>query len=89
MKPVNEPGDRWMRYGSCQKRRDLGWIVDRPRLVRDEDFDEEATMAAICGRCPVLAKCAAYVTSHEVTAGFWAGRYRTRQNLLPRTGDAA
>lgn len=82
----------WMDDALCARPRnkDLGWLND-PHLV---GLGEEATMAVICSRCPVLTECEAYVEAVKVTGGFWAGHHRTPHGsllpvALPVAGDAA
>ena len=62
----------WMAYALCLDYPALGWIKDSTEV----GLGEEATMAVICGRCPVGLACAAYVERNDVTGGFWAGQHR-------------
>ena len=62
----------WMNHALCLDHPALGWIKDRTEV----GLGEEATMAVICGRCPVRLACAAYVERHRITGGFWAGEHR-------------
>ena len=64
----------WMRNGACTSRIDLPWTEDR-HLV---ETDREASMAAVCGTCPVLATCQDYAATTGASGGFWAGRFRDR-----------
>ena len=76
----------WMDRAACKSRPDLGWLAE----PEDVGFGEEATMAVVCQRCPVLGRCGDYAERTEVTGGFWAGHHRTPSGpLLPVRGDAA
>ena len=82
----------WMADALCRQPRnkDLGWLND-PHPV---GLGEEATMAVVCSRCPVLADCEVYVEAAEIAGGFWAGHHRTPDGPLlpvvpPLAGDAA
>ena len=65
----------WMTDAACVDRPALPWLADRPNPV------ETRAMALLCGVCPVRPECAAYVTAADITAGFWAGRNRTRSQV--------
>ena len=62
----------WMTDAACVDRPSLPWLADHPSDV------EKRAMALVCGVCPVRPECADYVRAAEITAGFWAGRNRTR-----------
>ena len=62
----------WMTDAACVDRPELPWLADRPNPA------QVRAMALVCGVCPVRPECAAYVCAADVTAGFWAGRNRTR-----------
>jgi hypothetical protein len=80
------PPTDWMTDALCAAHPGLGWLND-PHLV---GLGEEATMAVVCSRCPVVADCAAYVHAVGITGGFWAGHHRTPDGpLLPATAPAA
>lgn len=62
----------WMIDAACVDRLALPWLADHPEAA------EKRAMALLCGVCPVQPECADYVRAADVTAGFWAGRNRTR-----------
>ncbi len=62
----------WMTDAACIDRLALPWLEDHPSDA------EKRAMALACGVCPVRPECAEYVRAADVTAGFWAGRNRTR-----------
>lgn len=67
----------WMQDAACRRMPDLPWIAPRdagPVVLRD-------LMAEVCNACPVRDACARFVIEGDVTAGFWAGRDRTVNNL--------
>lgn len=70
----------WMTDAACIDRLVLPWLADRP------SDGEKRSMALVCGVCPVRPECADYVRAADVTAGFWAGRNRTRSQ---QGGDLA
>lgn len=74
----------WMVKASCQYRPDLPWTGPvRDDWARYPVPPESVTwMRAICEQCPALEACRSYATGSEVTAGFWAGRWRHRQTVL-------
>jgi len=65
----------WMTDAACVDRPELPWLADHPAPA------EKRAMALMCGVCPVRPDCADYVTAADVTAGFWAGRNRTRSQV--------
>lgn len=87
---VSDRDVEWMNDALCARNPGLGWLND-PEFV---GLGEEATMSVICGRCPVLADCEAYVQAADITGGFWAGHHRTPEGPLltfapAAAGDAA
>jgi hypothetical protein len=63
-----------MRRAACARpeNQDLPWIAeDASPLAR-------ALMARVCASCSILATCALETATTPTTAGFWAGRDRTR-----------
>ena len=89
---TDHPGTSWMKKASCARTPHLGWLRDPERV----GYAEEAAMATVCARCPVLAACEAYVQAEEITGGFWAGHHQTPDGPLlplvpavPTRGDAA
>ena len=84
---TTDPDTRWMTRALCARNLHLGWVND-PHLV---GLGEEATMAVICSRCPVLGACETYVHAAGITGGFWAGHHRTPDGPLLSFagGDAA
>jgi len=67
------PATGWMLDGACLNLWWLPWI-DNPRHVA---LDEVRLMRRTCASCPVLDTCAGFVAEQRVTAGFWAGRWRS------------
>ena len=65
---------QWMRTAACVEAAAamLPWTAD----VEDTTAAQRLAMAAVCGRCPVLADCAAYAKAVTATGAFWAGRHR-------------
>lgn len=60
----------WQVLAACAPRADLPWTAEQVGPWEAE------TMRGICAACPVLAECAAYVQTAEVSAGWWAGHDR-------------
>ncbi|MDP9443756.1 MAG: WhiB family transcriptional regulator [Actinomycetota bacterium] len=73
----------WKLQSSCSK------VADLPRIAERGDVTEPAriAMAAVCETCPVLLDCRLYAARHAITAGFWAGRFRSDADDI--VGDAA
>lgn len=85
------PALEWMRQAGCQEHPGLPWIGpphdDWSQLP--DPITDVARMRQICDACPVQAACEAFVQDAEVTAGFWAGRWRRDRNDMPRRGRRA
>ena len=64
----------WMRDGACTSRTELPWVSDADQV----HAEARRRMEDVCISCPVLARCENYVHGAAVTAGFWAGRSRSR-----------
>lgn len=77
---------RWMADAGCVQIPGLPWIDNpqrTPHFVR-------GLMAEVCAACPVLERCESFVEEAGITAGFWAGRLRSRRHLIAgRVGDEA
>jgi hypothetical protein len=71
---LRAPAD-WMSQAACAdpSASYLPWTADG----QDVPVDYVAAMAEVCDSCPVRQACAEFTGPAEVTAGFWAGRYRT------------
>lgn len=85
------PGLGWMREAACHDEPGLPWIGpphDDWSLLTDPITDS-ARMRQICDRCPVRTACEAFVEEADVTAGFWAGRWRRDRRDMPRRGRRA
>jgi hypothetical protein len=67
-------GGSWMAEAVCRTpdSSDLPWTGDE--ITREE----RKSMAGVCADCPVLAQCGEFAKRASVSAGFWAGRDRTR-----------
>ncbi len=74
----------WMVDAACQDRPDLPWTGP----VRDDwtrypvPTESLARMRAVCADCPALRRAGPTPGAAEVSAGFWAGRWRHRQTVL-------
>jgi hypothetical protein len=79
--PLALPG-RWRDEALCRRFVELPWIADAGQVCGAARL----AMAAVCHACPVFEVCQRYVLTHEVTAGFWAGRMREVEH---GTGGAA
>lgn len=79
--PRVSPGD-WREVALCRRFVELPWIADAGQVCGAARL----AMAAVCHACPVLEACQRHVLTHEVTAGFWAGRMREVEH---DTGGAA
>ncbi|GAB3920228.1 hypothetical protein GCM10011575_44080 [Microlunatus endophyticus] len=84
-------GYQWMGQAACVEHPSLPWIGPD-----HDDWDhwadpitDVARMRQICDDCPVRAACETYVTQADVTAGFWAGRWRRDRRSMPHTGRRA
>jgi hypothetical protein len=81
--------DQWMREAACRRIPDLPWTADpgtAPVVLGD-------LMAEVCAACPVRSECAAFVTTEDVTGGYWAGAHRSPRGVwvderLPLGGAA-
>lgn len=63
---------------------DPAWISDDPEIQRHA--------ARLCGECPCLEPCAAYIAEHREHSGVWAGtmppiKGRRRRHWSEATGD--
>lgn len=81
----------WMREAACQDAPELPWIgpPGNDWQQRPNPRADWARMAEICHHCPVRAECETYVRDDQVTAGFWAGRWRQDRHDMPRQGRRA
>lgn len=66
-------GSDWIASAGC--------VVQRPDLPWTGEWFEAtlgqlAAMSRTCHTCPVIGQCAERADRLQVTAGFWAGRYR-------------
>jgi hypothetical protein len=71
---LRAPAD-WMSQAACAdpSASYLPWTADG----EDVPVDSVSAMAEVCDSCPVRKACAEFTRPAELTAGFWAGRYRT------------
>lgn len=64
----------WVGRAPCSQRQDLPWIADRKPTL-----EEFASMAVICGQCPVMRDCAHYAVATNngrgVDGGYYAGAW--------------
>lgn len=80
--------ESWRLRALCRSFRysDLPWIAE----PEDMSIGAVITMELVCAACPVRAACEAFVESHEITSGFYAGKDRTpghyREQLRHRGG---
>ena len=65
--------ENWRDRALCRTVPDLPWIAE----PSEPSGDELAVMEAICGACMVCFECLECAGYHQVTAGFWAGAYRS------------
>ena len=71
------PNESWRDRALCRTVPGLPWIAE-PSEASDDDL---AVMEAVCGACMVCFECLDVAGYHQVTAGFWAGAYRTTPPL--------
>ena len=86
---VAGPSMAFMAQALCAqpRHRTLPWIEDPNRL---EARRSRPVMAALCDACPVRANCEAFAEAAKITAGFWAGEWRTLADARPPAlGEAA
>lgn len=85
---VPTPPMGWMRDGACRQRPELPWTADCSSIPRVRGV--AARMRAVCDTCAVRAACERFAVEAEVTAGFWAGVWRSRQQVVARqtTGES-
>jgi hypothetical protein len=67
------PIESWRDRALCQAAADLPWIGE----PSDASSEQLTVMEVVCGACPVCFECLEAAGCYEVTAGFWAGAYRT------------
>lgn len=67
------PIEIWRDRALCRVVEDLPWIAE----ASDASSEQLTVMGAVCGACPVCFECREAAGCYEVTAGFWAGAYRT------------
>jgi Transcription factor WhiB len=72
----------WQDKALCAKPeyRNFMWFPDEDWLHKRKNL-ELAKVKMICAACPVILECRRYAESTHVTAGFWAGKNYTRQEI--------